>query len=126
MLIILFVYCSIGCPGEDVTKDPAAITLWSIMGKVRLEAMMWVGVQSTIQTAIQMRVTHRYRCCQSDFIVLLSMWLDLTVSTMNSSENMQCRCWKITEWCLTCPIEKRLNLSIHVLITTIIKTHYTY
>jgi len=41
MLIILFVYCSIGCPGEDVTKDPAAITLWSIMGKVRLEAMMW-------------------------------------------------------------------------------------
>ena len=43
---------SIECPGDDVTKDPAAITLWSIMSKVRLEAMMWVCITHYVTVSV--------------------------------------------------------------------------
>ena len=34
-----FIACSIVCPEDD--PSPEAVNVWSIMSKVRLEAMMW-------------------------------------------------------------------------------------
>lgn len=50
-VVVWFFYLSIVCPDGDTSKN--VITMWTIISKVRIEAIMWVSVT---QSCLSVRV----------------------------------------------------------------------